>query len=87
MENLGYLERLFQNRLLCPTPTNPVLLQTVERKLKIRWRFLMSENKEKQEEKIESKNEVETVNPTRFLKYAREATRQYKDALDRLKNS
>jgi hypothetical protein len=35
VENLGYLERLFQNRLLCPTPTNPVLLQTVERKLKI----------------------------------------------------
>ena len=46
----------------------------------------MSETKEKPEEKIESKNEVETVNPTRFLKYAREATRQYKDALDRLKD-
>lgn len=47
----------------------------------------MSETKEKSEEKIESKNEVETVNPTRFLKYAREATLQYKDALDRLMNS
>lgn len=47
----------------------------------------MGETKEKPEEKIESKNEVETVNPTRFLKYAREATRQYKDALNRLKNS
>lgn len=47
----------------------------------------MSENEEKQEEKIEAKNEIETVNPTRFLKYAREATRQYKDALDRLKDA
>lgn len=47
----------------------------------------MGETKEKSEEKIASKNEVETVNPTRFLKYAKEATRQYKDALDRLKNS
>lgn len=47
----------------------------------------MGETKEKPEEKVESKNEVETVNPTRFLKYAKEATRQYKDALNRLKNS
>lgn len=47
----------------------------------------MGETKEKPEEKIESKNEVETVNSTRFLKYAREATLQYKDTLDRLMNS